>query len=232
MPAETQTPSLVNNFLDLLGGDWAYALPLKTQWTVVIQPDAGNNLFSIIGDYTDVDVHNFKVSPSIQTKLLNNKTQPNIDGLGLYFAQSVKMPKESFTVGSAGVDGMAGYLKGSIAGDRLDNIGRHLNIDFLETNVDFVEGLIRPWIIAASYKGLIDIGTGNSIKSTITVREFTRESGKSKKPERINHIFTGCVPIDIPEKILKYDTEEPLINSVSWIYNHYTYVVDPATNRT
>jgi hypothetical protein len=48
MPAETQTPSLVNNFLDLLGGDWAYALPLKTQWTVVIQPDAGNNLFSII----------------------------------------------------------------------------------------------------------------------------------------------------------------------------------------
>jgi len=226
MPLETRKNSLVNNFLDLLGTYWAYNLSLKTQWGIIIQPDSNNNLFSIIRDYTDIDINGFYIDPQIQSKLLNEKTQPNIDGLGLYFAQTVKMPKESVTVASMGVEGMGGYLKGVVAGDRLDMQGRHLSIDFLETNLDFTEGLIRPWIITAAYKGLIST-RNDSIKATIIVNEYTRQSSKSDKPLRIQHTFTGCVPIDLQEKTLKYDTEEVTTNSVTWVYNHYTYKVDP-----
>jgi hypothetical protein len=225
MPITTIPPSPVNHFLDLLGTNWSFNLQLKTQWGVIIQPDAGNGLFSTIRNYTDIDINGFYVDPSIQASILSQKTQPNIDGLGLYYAQAVKMPKESLNIVGTGIDGMGGYLKGIVAGDRLDAIGRHFSIDFLETNLDFVEGLVRPWIITASYNGLIATSK-NSIKATITVSEYARQSTTSQKPLRIIHQFTGCVPIDIQEKTLKYDSEEPSTNTVNWTFTHYTYKIN------
>ena len=223
--AEVLDLSPIQYFLSLLG-EWDYNVPLTTQWTVAIQPDADKNLFSIIKDYTQVDVSNFYIPTFIQNKLLNNKTQSKLDGLGLYFAQSVKLPKESFSPTSAGTEGIGGYLKGIVGGDRLDMQSRHLTIEFLETNVDFMDGLIRPWIIAASYKGLINLGAQNSIKSSIYITEYTRQrSPDVRKPTRKTHRFSGCVPLDVSEKSLKYDTEpsEAPVSSVTWMFEQYTY---------
>ncbi len=223
--AEVNKLSPIYHFLTLLG-EWDYNVPLTTQWSVIIKPDAGNQLFNTIKDYTQIDVSNFYIPTFIQTKILNEKTQPNLDGLGLYFAQSVKIPKESFSPASAGIDGTGGYLKGIVGGDRLDLQTKHLYIDFLETNIDFSDGLIRPWIIAASYKGLINLGTSKSIKSSIYVIEYTRDRTMSlNRPTRKLHKFLGCVPIDVSEKTLKYDSEptEAPMNTVSWMFEQYTY---------
>lgn len=223
--AQVDNLSPVYYFLSLLG-TWDYNVPLTTQWSVAIKPDAGNGLFDIIKDQTQIDVNNFYIPTFIQNKLLNEKTQSSMDGLGLYFAQSVKMPKESFSPTSAGLDGTGGYLKGIVGGDRLDLQSKHLSIDFLETNIDFMDGLIRPWIIAASYKGLINLGARNSIKSSIYVVEYTRDRVVDvHRPTRKVHKFSGCVPIDVTEKTLKYDAEpaEAPIGSVSWIFEQYTY---------
>jgi hypothetical protein len=207
-------------------GQWDYNVPLNTQWSVIIKPDAGNKLFDIIKDYTQIDVNNFYIPTFIQTKLLNEKTQPSLDGLGLYFAQSVRLPKESFSPISTGSEGTGGYLRGIVGGDRLDLQAKHLTIDFLETNIDFMDGLIRPWIIAASYKGLINLGTTNSIKSSIYIVEYTRDRVvDSHRPTRKVHKFSGCVPIDVSEKTLKYDGEptEAPVNNVNWMFEQYTY---------
>jgi hypothetical protein len=207
-------------------GQWDYNVPLTTQWSVAIKPDAGNGLFNIIKDYTQIDVNNFYIPTFIQNKLLNEKTQSNMDGLGLYFAQSVKMAKESFSPASAGIEGLGGYLKGIVGGDRLDMQARHLNIDFLETNIDFMDGLIRPWIITASYKGLINLGNSKSIKSSIYIVEYTRDRVEdTHRPTRKVHKFSGCVPIDVSEKTLKYDSEptEAPTSSVTWMFEQYTY---------
>ena len=230
--ADVNPPSPVTHFLELLS-IWDYSLPLTTQWAVIISPEASENgdqngLFQIIKEYTQVDVTDFYIPLSIQNKLLNGKTQPNIDGLGLYYAQSIRMPKESFSPQFVGVDNMGGFLKGTVGSDRLDMGGRHLNIDFLETNIDFADGLIRPWIIAASYKGLINTGRKNSIKCSIVIQEFTRQKDADNvKPIRKIHTFEGCVPTDVSERILKYDSEEILIKSVGWIYTSYKYQIDP-----
>lgn len=220
--AEVATKSLVGNFFELLG-EWDYNFPLTTQWGVVIQPDAGNGLFNIIRKYTQIDATNFFISPSIQQKILGEKSNPKFDELGLYFAQSVDIPKEGFDSKSVGIDNSGGYIKGLVGGDRLDISSKLLSISFLETNLDFGSGLIRPWIIAASYKGLINLGVSNSIKSEITIREFTRANLSEKKPLRKYHIFKGCVPVDINEKKLKYDGEEIRTDTVNWIYEEYTY---------
>lgn len=223
--AQVDNASPIYYFMSLLG-QWDYNIPLTTQWSVVIKPDAGDGLFSIIKDYTQIDVNNFYIPTFIQSKLLDEKSQSRMDGLGLYFAQSVKLPKESFSPASAGTEGTGGYLKGIVGGDRLDLQSKHLNIDFLETNIDFMDGLIRPWIIAASYKGLINLGTSNSIKSSIYVVEYTRDRVSDvHRPTRKVHKFSGCVPIDVSEKTLKYDAEptDAPTNSVNWMFEQYTY---------
>lgn len=225
MAAQIDNLSPIYYFMSLLG-QWDYSVPLTTQWTIVIKPDAGNGLFNIIKDYTQIDVNNFYIPTFIQNKLLNEKTQSNLDGLGLYFAQSVKMPKESFSTTSAGSEGVGGYLKGIVGGDRMDLQSKHLNIDFLETNIDFTDGLIKPWIIAASYKGLINLGMSNSIKSSIYIVEYTRDRVYHvHKPVRKVHKFSGCVPFEVSDKTLKYDQEpsEAPTNSVTWMFEKYTY---------
>lgn len=220
--AEVLPKSLVGNFLELLG-EWDYNVPLTTQWGVVIQPDAGNGLFNIIKKYTELDATGFSVSPTIQQRILGEKSNPKLDELGLYFAQSVTIPKESFNATAIQFENSGGYLNGAVGGERLDLSSKTLGITFLETNLDFGTGLIRPWIIAASYKGLINLGRSNSIKSEITIREFTRSNLSEKKPLRKYHIFKGCVPIEVNEKELKYDEEEIRIDTVSWLFEEYTY---------
>lgn len=222
MAEEVKKNSPVANFLELLG-KWDYNVPLTTQWTVTITPDAKTDIFNIISEYTRIDANSFFIPNILQQKLLNDKVQPKFDGVGLYFAQSVHLPPESFTTGGAGIDGMGGYLKGQVGNDRLEMTGRSLKIDFLETNLDFTSGLIRPWIIAASYKGLINLGDSNSIKCGIEVCEYTSSNTFEDKPLRKVHKFIGCVPTSINDKQLKYDSQEISINSVNWIYERYTY---------
>ena len=222
-----------------MGGYWDYNIPLTSQWAVAIVPDTydvggPDALFEMIKEYTQVDVNKFYVPTSVQNKLLNDMTQPKLDGLGLYYAQSVKLPKEAFSVNSAGGDNMNGYLKGFVGSDRLSLADRGIHIDFLETNLDFVYGLIRPWIIAASYRGLINTGKENSIKCTITVQEFTRQRNYDNKPLRLMHIFEGCVPIDVPDRTLKYDaepSEAPVSTGVTWMFEKYRYDADPSYSR-
>jgi len=225
--AEVNAKSLVNNFFELLG-EWNYNFPLTTQWAVTIQPDAGNNLFSIIRKYTELDVYDFYISSTIQEALLNEKSNPKSDELGLYFAQRIGIPKESFQPSSAGTANMGGYIKGVVGGDRLGLENKLLSIDFLETNIDFGAGLIRPWIIASAYKGMINLGRSNSIKCEITIREFTGNSKTTRKPLRKYHKFKGCVPVDINEKELKYDAESIRIDTVNWIFEEYTYEIKTA----
>lgn len=233
--AVVTTNSLVKNFLELMGSYWNYNIPLTTQWALAIVPDdydtsGAKTLFNIIKRYTQIDASGFYIPASLQDRLLDENVQPKLDGLGLYFAQSVKIPKESFSVNGAGIDTMGGYLKGFVGGDRSSMGERSLVIDFLDTNLDFVDGLIKPWVIAAAYKGLINTGSKNSIKCTITIQEMSRQKNdRDLKPIRKQHFFKGCVPIETSDKSLKYDAEpgEAPTTSVTWAFENYTYNLDP-----
>jgi hypothetical protein len=207
---------------------WNYNIPQKTQWVVQIKPENESNFFETIGSnlYNGLDDNQFIISENLKTiqeQLLGNKTQPNIDGLGLFFAQDITIPKEGFAVNNVGIDGMNGYLKGNVGSDRFAFDQKQLKISFLETNLDFVSGLIRPWIIAASYIGLINLGTANSIKANITLVEYTNSSSTELKPIRREHLFTGCVPCDINEMELKQSGQDVSIIPVSWTFIKHTY---------
>lgn len=223
------TSSVVYRFLDLLGR-WDYDIPLTTQWSVCISPEMGDNgniegFFQKIGQYTEIDATGFKIDPYIMRRVLSNVTQPVIDGFGLYYAQAVTVPKESFSIESAGIAGMGGFLKGSVGSDRMDSSTRIMSLDLLETNLDFCDSLMKPWIIASSYMGMINLGRDNSLKADIYVEQYTRNNGDVIKPIRKIHKFSGCMPFDVSENQIKYDEEAVNTKTVSFVYNSYTYKV-------
>jgi hypothetical protein len=224
----SETASNVYRFLDLLGR-WDYDVPLTTQWSVCISPEMGDTniegFFKKIGEYTEIDATDFKIHPHMMRRVMSNVTQPVVDGIGLYYAQSVTVPKESFAVESAGITGMGGFLKGSVGSDRMDSSTRIMSLELLETNLDFCDALMRPWIIACSYMGMINLGRENSLKADIYIEQYTRNNGDVMKPTRKRHKFSGCMPFDVSENQIKHDEETINTKTVSFIYNSYTYKV-------
>jgi hypothetical protein len=205
---------------------WELGIPLQTQWTVRIVPENPNvsSFLGTIGSvFTRIDYSGFSIPSSITSNLFNSTTQSQEHGLGLYFAQGVSLPRESYTPIEVGTDNSGGYLRGVAAGDRIGIKDKSLSTSLLETNLDFCDGIIKPWIIAVAYKGLIDLGEENSIKSTIYVDQFTRGSSTNPKPLRKQHTFTGCVPFEIDGKSLSFDGEQINTHNVSWIFSRYVY---------
>lgn len=212
-------------FLEILS-KWEHSLPLQTQWIANIAPIAGLDrarLLRNIGSDVIIDKSTFQVDPDIQNLIFNNRTQPNKDGLGLFCIQKVGIPGESFSSSEAGVEGMSGFIKGNAGGDRLSGNARTLNLEFLETNLDFIDGIIRPWIITASYRGLLARPPEFSIKSNIQIVQYTRSNGVKPRPQRKIHNFYNCVPLSIEPLTLNYVSEDVLIRTINWTFTNYEY---------
>jgi hypothetical protein len=211
---------IVNHFLDLLG-QRNYDIPLTTQWLVRISFDENKDqLFSEFQKYTQVDKNKFYISNSILNNLTNSKVQPaENDTGGLFFVQTVKLPDESFEIGSSN-ENSYGFLGGLYAETRKALNTRTLGIGFLETNLDFLDGFIRPWIITASYRGLLEGGGRPSIKRDIEVVQITK-----RREIRKIHKFEKCVPISVSAETLNYDGEKAIIRDVVWNFNKYTYQI-------
>lgn len=216
--ATTITSSVINHFLELLSLR-NYDIPLTTQWLVRISFDENKDqLFSEFQKYTQVDKNKFYISNSILNELTNNKVQPKEnDTGGLFFVQTVKLPDESFEIGSN--DELSyGFLGGIYANTRKSMNSRNLGIGFMETNLDFLDGFIRPWIITASYRGLLEGGGKPSIKRDIEIVQITKE----RRVRKI-HKFEKCIPISVEADTLNYEGEKLIVRDVTWHYNKYTY---------
>ena len=109
-----------------------------------------------------------------------------------------------------------------VGSDRAKNSSRSLTIDFLETNLDFIDLIIRPWMVTAAYRGLLAREKRN-FKANIEIVQFTRSTESDKRIIRKNYQFFDCVPTNIPGNPLTYTTEEVRTVSVQWAYNTYTY---------
>lgn len=223
MASEAYSPR--NYFLSNLDR-WELSIPLQTQWVIKIIPDnpnVGTFLQQIGTDFTTIDYSTFKIGSDITSKLFDSHAQSTSDGLGLHFAQSISLPREGFSPAKVGISDSGGFLQGVVVGERMGQGDKILTTDFLETNLDFSDGIIRPWIISAAYTGLIQLYPGESIKSTIYISQYTRGRYAGERPLRKSHVFYGCVPYEVDGGKLDYAEERIITRSISWIYNHYTY---------
>lgn len=200
---------------------WAFDVPYATQWAVQFNPVAGlSNLLGGLQHYTTIDVDQFAINNGVLSKLTNSSVMGEADNLGLHFAQAINAPSEGFSPVRVGIEESGGFLKGAVGGDRMGMSEKIISIDMLETNLDFIDGVIRPWVIAASYRGLIERSDVPSIKCTILLSQYSKGPNR---PRRKLHQFHGCVPMDVVGTTLDYDNEKLFKRTVKWVYNHYTY---------
>lgn len=209
-----------NTFLGNLS-QWAYDVPYATQWALQIAPNAGTStLLGSLQYYTTIDTSSFQLDSNVQSKLTNSSVMGESDNLGIHFAQNVSLPQDGFTPGRVGIEDSGGYLKGVTGGDRMSIGEKTVTIEFLETNLDFIDGIIRPWVIAAAYTGLIARSDTPSIKCNLMVVQYTKGASR---PVRKMHQFADCVPYDVAGSTIDYESEKIFKRSVKWIYNTYTY---------
>lgn len=207
-----------------LQNEWANDIPLKFLWTISFFArgtaaasqssansiaDIADNISSILARYEGNN--KWPVDPFVYQNQSDNS-----ELFGYMFAHSVAFPNDAFNVSNSTLEGVGGFLPNYIGGDRPGYGGNNaLNVTFIETNIDIIDNLIRPWIIAASYKGLIEDGK-EDIKCNIMVNYYTRDSFQSTQrillpgtelnfERRKSFIFEDAVPYEVKGDDISYN---------------------------
>lgn len=221
--------------------DWRYDTPLKFLWSVYIYPNTigglpelGENIRNVIRQY-EIDAE--KKWP-VDTSGLYNVTERT--QFGILIAQNIALPSDSFDINNTSIDGAGGRLGGQYAGNRQGyGSSNKVDITFLETNIDIFDYFIKPWIIANSYKGLIEDGTNkNDLKCSLQLIQYTRNAktyrgviGTDKSPNTIRKVinFYDAVPFQVNGDSLSYGdlSINDITKTVSFAFKNYAVVTEP-----
>ena len=202
---------------------WAFSVPLKFDWVVVINAKNKNYILNEIDN----------IGNKYESKgwnVGNSARQTNIptvqDVIGCIFAQGVQIPGEKSKVERAGISegSNRGYINAPIISGRNDF--DPLQIGFLETNNSFIDSFLRPWNILVSHKGLIATPDSSSIKADIILHQLARNGSDVTSIVRKTFVFEDCAPISISPETLDYNpsSDFPKIQ-VEFSYSKY-YITD------
>jgi hypothetical protein len=253
--------SIRDLFLELIapgnffGGNKDFTIPLDSQWALFIHdfPSVIQRISefetttSTVGGEGNGD---WNLSQEKYNALVGGRVHTTYP-MGCYFVDSVSVPGESYSLQTADLTNNNGFLEGAVAGKRTDLASRNFTTSFRETDLDFIEGIIRPWIIMASYYGLFAynntnlrvkiprIQVINFSKNRAGPRQFTGAGQLNgvnasqqgiipddrDRPVRKIYNFYGCVPHSVDVKRLSYapvSDAGSLIRSVGWSFDNMT----------
>ena len=133
---------------------WFTAIPLRTQWMVLIQQYPTLLTTQVIQQLENTvgNPNNFDINQAVSIL----KSYPLNKVIGCLFAQGVDIPQmEQLEVGRDKVfgDKQRGFIPGLISNGR--EPFQNLTIQFRETNTSFVDFVIRPWTILAENFGMV-----------------------------------------------------------------------------
>lgn len=228
--------------------EWENDIPLKFLWTISFLArgpgaatgaaanslkDIGNNVSTILKRYEGDN--KWVVKPNIY-----QNQSDNTNTYGYMFATAVAFPNDAFNVSNSEFNNTGGFLPGYIGGQRGGYGGSNsLNITFLETNTDIIDYFIRPWIIAASHKGLIEDGK-EDIKCNIMINLYTRDKNLYKeaivRPDaevkferRKSFMFENAIPMQVGGDSISYGdlSISDITKAVTFAFtNYYTIPIE------
>lgn len=233
--------SVLNKFISLLN-TWNTGLPLQTQWVCIIHQIPNLITNSIIRQYENVPLASQGdwgtpidlASPD----LVSGSSQAQGDSVtGLFFAQGIKLNGEyhntrAVTPHTSGPIG--GFIPGIVSVGREDFKRSYLTIELRESNLSFIDHLIRQWIVMGAHLGFVNYGAFGqqynifNIKSTIELRQYGKYTknrhGEGGRPIRKRMMFYGVVPVQFEPFSLTYDAEDlnSHVKSVEFHYSHYS----------
>lgn len=220
-------PGPIPGFLELIN-KWPTAIPLDTLWGVdfntlytrdirqeIAEPinsrGASESDFWQIGDSVDLIKQN-----------IVNKTFRDNNGQTWFktnmLANTIKLIGEQIDTDRVGSVNSEGYLKGLITKGRGD-LG-YLDIAFVETNISYVDYIIRPWLIKIARQSLITRPDGpDRIPITCTLYGLTKAN---KKPvPRKKFVFFNAFPVTVDDDEYDYAESQVHFRKVYFAFTHY-----------
>ena len=205
---------------------WFTAIPMSTQWVIVIDNYPPALRTDIIQGLEIVD--GSKKGWDISTTVSILKSYPLQKIIGCLFANSISIPAEQYNIDSATVPNNRGFLPGIIGSNRHSE-PNSLTIEFRDTNTSFIDHILRPWVILGSHFGMVsrpgDVNGAKdfrNMKANITLLQYGRTLNSiSMIPRKVWH-FYNCMPYNIGEESYNYTDE--IVNNIAtrWTYSNYT----------
>ena len=229
-----QIPFFLENVLNTPAG----ALPKGAQWVLRFIGDTLST--SGTPDYQGIlPVNAIKAGVSyepnawqIQNALdvvVNNEAYQTTKGC--MFAQAVQIPGEGNQVNAEGIM-QNGFIRGTVGAGREAYNG--MQIVFLETNVSFVDNVIRPWTIATSHLGMIARKGDLNYRCTIQVWKLGVTDPSVPPVILQEYLFYGACPVTIDGEEYNYSQTSTAINrNTTFTYYYYTLnsYIDGSYNR-
>ncbi|MDH3929631.1 MAG: hypothetical protein OEV22_17000 [Deltaproteobacteria bacterium] len=170
----------------------------------------------------------------VDTNLIDRVSDSEV---GFLLAQSVGFPGEDFEISTANIsDKSGGFQVAQVGGTR--GVNNSVDIKFLETNRDVFSFFLQPWVVAASYAGLIEDDTEPDIKCNIDIIQYSRtaeryadkvsESNKGNNDIveygiRKMHTFYDAVPTNVQGDDVSYGemSESDISRVTAFNFSHY-----------
>ena len=213
-------------FLDQITTVWNTAIPMSTQWVVLIDRFPTSLTTQILQGLERVDGDKSGFDIDAAKQILTNYNNQQL--VGCWFAHEVTIPQEEFNIESIAVANNRGFLPGVLGGNRKIE-APSLNISFKETTTSFIDFVIRPWVILGAHFGMTarpgDVSGGidpKNVKVTMRVLEYTRANAGISMLPRKSWVFHNCVPYNVSEQTLDYETEKLQTYRTLWTYSNYT----------
>lgn len=214
---------------------WEYNLALNSQWVLII-----HDLPRIQGIVRKVQPleawtpnSDWNINEVIYEKLTNEQVQTT-EAMGCFFVNNVVVPGESYNQEEAAIPNSGGYINVGVAGKRTSFSGKRVATSFRETNLDFVETVLRPWVIACSHIGFFAFqSAADNVKiPRMQLINFSRlkhtpvapYDSETFRPIRKIYNFYNVAPIEIDTKTYDYTEDQgtPQMRQVGWIFDNYS----------
>jgi hypothetical protein len=211
----------IPSFLDTFLSKPASSLPKGGQWVV----DFGN--FSSV---KQAIINTAKLLPSKGWNVeagFNKITAEDYTKRGCLFVQAVEIPGESVVVNPEGIQ--KNHFIRTATGDGKSDYATALRMVFLNTNVSFVDNIIRPWVLTTARLGLVARPNGNQqYRQDITVYKLGVTDSKTPPYIAEQYTFYGVCPIEISSEEYNYTPlTSPILRDVTFTFHNYNLTTNP-----
>ena len=212
----------------------ASALPKGSQWVLQFEGSyisgkdtlqAGNEVVPVtaIKKGLEYEPRKWDVEKALETVLTKEYQQSK----GCLFAQAVEIPGESTTINPEGLQ-QNGFIRTTTGGGRDAYNG--IKVVFLDTNVSFVDNVIRPWVIATSHLGLIARSGESNYRGNMTVYKLGVLTPDVAPYVLQKYTFYGICPVSVSGEEYNYAQTSSHVNRETTFIFHY-YTVESSSNN-
>lgn len=214
---------------------WEYNLALNSQWILIIHdlPRIRNIVSKVSTLESWIPNTDWNINTATYEALTKEQVQ-STDAMGCFFVDNVVIPGEGYNQEEATINNSGGFINVGVSGKRSTFSGKRIATSFRETNFDFVETVLRPWIIACSHIGYFAFeSTQNNVKiPRMQLIHFSRfkhtptapYSDETFRPIRKIYNFYNVAPVEVDSKTYTYaeDQGTPPTRQVGWIFDSYS----------